>query len=205
MTHLQLIENSRIGLFGGTFDPPHWGHIKAAMGAADELNLDQLAFLPANNPPHKRDRKFTPIHKRKHMLELCSGLDQRFRLCMIEAEDDLPGTTLHTVERLREIGYNEEFCHLIWLMGSDSLHDLPTWHSPERLLESIEIAIMPRPGYPVDKAQTQFLKEVRILKTPLVKISAEEIRSKQVRLGEAVPAPVAEYIIKNCLYGFAPD
>ena len=147
---------SRIGLLGGTFDPPHWGHIKTATGAANLLNLDQLAFLPSPHPPHKPDKTFSPYRLRRRMVELCLPNDPRFRLCLVE-EGELPGTTLETVQKLRETGFTEENCHLVWLMGSDSLLDLPKWHRPDDLLVSIEVAILPRPGFDARMAPGEFL------------------------------------------------
>lgn len=193
----------RIGLFGGTFDPPHWGHIRTALGAADELSLDQVAFLPAVHPPHKEDKPYSPIGLRRRMLELCLPIDPRFRLCLVEEEEDLPGTTFETVQKLREIGFTEDRCHLIWLMGSDSLLELGEWHRPDDLLDNIEIAVMPRLGFSSEEAEARFLSRVGLLNTPLIEISAHDIRSKALRLGEVVPAAVAQFIIDSGLYGFS--
>ena len=198
-----LKTSGRIGLFGGTFDPPHWGHIRAALGAADELDLDQMAFLPAVHPPHKHGRSYSPFDLRCRMIEFCLNIDPRFRLCMIEADENLPGTTYETVQKLREFGYTEDVCHLIWLMGSDSLLDLSTWHCPDKILESVEVAVMPRPGFPVREADSRFVHRVKLLDTPLTEISAQEICSREIRLGESVPAPVAQFIIDTGLYGFS--
>jgi len=190
----------RIGLFGGTFDPPHWGHVKTARGAADELALDELAFLPAVQPPHKRHRRLTPFALRRQMLECLLPLDPRFRLCLVEAERSLPGTTLETVEALRRQGFTEDRCHLVWLMGSDSLLELESWHRPDDLLESIEVAVLPRPGYPPEQAPERFRSRVRLLATPLVDLAAQDIRAGRIPLEEAVPPPVARFIRQHRLY-----
>lgn len=191
----------RIGLFGGTFDPPHWGHLKCASRAADELQLDQLAFVLAFNPPHKLNQPHSPFDLRRKMIELCLPLDRRFRLCSIEKAENLPGTTVETVQRMRQLGYGEDRCHLIWLMGSDALLELESWHQPEVLLDSIEVAVLPRPGYPLDKANVSFLSRVRVLSTPLLDHSASEIRSRKRSLKDSVPEAVAEFIQQNRLYG----
>lgn len=122
---------------------------------------------------------------------------------MIEEEEDLPGTTFETVQKLREMGFTEDRCHLFWLMGSDSLLDLGDWHRPDDLLDSIDIAVMPRPGFPPERAESRFLTRVRLLSTPLIEVSAQDIRSKKLRLGEVVPAAVAQFIIDSGLYGFS--
>jgi len=194
-----------IGLFGGSFDPPHWGHIRTAARACDELKLELLAFLPAVHPPHKRDQTLTPFSLRRQMLELCLSLDARFRLCLVEAEFDLGGTTLATVAKLRELGYTEERCHLIWLIGSDSLLELDSWRQPDELLDSIAVAVLPRTGYSAQEARQKYLKKVQLLNTPLIDLAAHDIRSKRRTLEESVPAPVAEFIRQEELYGYHKD
>lgn len=202
MINLQDRIGKRIGLFGGTFDPPHWGHIRTAQGAADELKLNQIAFLPAFHPPHKLDQPCTSFELRCRMLELCLPLDPRFRSCLVEEKENLPGTTFETVQKLRELGYAADRCKLIWLMGSDSLLDLGNWHRPNDLLNSVQVAVMPRPGYPIQRAQSRYLKRVRLLKTPLIDISAQEIRSHHFKLEESVPPDVAKFILDSHLYGY---
>ena len=202
----RLLEvNGRIGLFGGTFDPPHWGHINTAVGAADELRLDQLAFLPAPYPPHKQGQVHTPYEIRRSMIEKCIALDSRLPLCLIEETDNLPGTTLQTVQKLRQSGFTEDRCHLIWLMGSDSLLELESWYCPEQLLDSIEVAVMPRPGFPSEQAEGRFLNRVRLLNTPLIELTSSEIRAQRQDLKESVPASVAKIIIEHRLYGLTKE
>ncbi len=202
---LLSLEEARgnVGIYGGSFDPPHWGHLKTAGAAAEELQLDLLAFLPAAHPPHKKGRALTPFHARRQMLELCLPLEARFRLCLIEGEQSLPGTTLDTVLKLRELGYTEERVHLIWLLGSDALLELGTWRQPEKLLSCIEVAVLPRPGFPVEQAEKRFRRRVRILDTPLIELAAHDIRSHRIKLEEAVPQSVAEYIRAKGLYGYS--
>jgi nicotinate-nucleotide adenylyltransferase len=191
---------NHIGLFGGSFDPPHWGHIRAAQGAADELKLNQLAFLPAVRPPHKRDRKLTSFDLRAKLMELCLPLDRRFRLCTVEMDERLSGTTLDTVSKLRDMGFTEDRCHLIWLMGSDSLLDLENWHRPDDLLAAVEVAILPRPGYRIEDALKKYLDKVNVLHTPLIDISAQNIRAHRLALEHSVPPLVAQFIHENGLY-----
>lgn len=195
----------RIGLFGGTFDPPHRGHLTCASRAADELQLDQLAFVLAFNPPHKLNQPHSPFDLRRKMIELSLPLDRRFRLCLIEKTENLSGTTVETVQKLRQLGYGEDRCHLIWLMGSDALLELESWHQPEVLLDNIDVAVLPRPGYPLDKANVSFLSRVRVLNTPLVDHSASEIRSQKRSLQDSVHEAVAEFILRQGLYGFTQE
>ncbi len=199
MERLLKEAKGRIGLFGGTFDPPHWGHIRAVIGAADELTLSQIAFLPSPQPPHKHNKVTSPYSNRCRMVELCLPLDPRVRLCLIE-ENGLPGTTLETIRKLRRDGFTEERCHLVWLMGSDSLLDMLEWHKPDELLKSVEVAVMPRSGFPAEKAEARFLQKVTILNTPLIEIAATKIRNGEYSLSEVVPPQVEEYIRKNGLY-----
>jgi nicotinate-nucleotide adenylyltransferase len=197
----QLTEpRGRIGLLGGTFDPPHWGHIRTAIGAADELNLDQLAFLPAPHPPHKSEKAYSPYSLRRKMVELCLSLDDRFRICLIE-EANLPGTTLETIMRLRTEGFTEDRCHLLWLIGSDALLDLPDWHRPGDLLDAIDLAVLPRQGFPPEQADRSFLDRVHLLSTPVVDISATDLRSRSIPFEGAVPEAVLTFILAQGLYG----
>ncbi|MBU0517462.1 nicotinate (nicotinamide) nucleotide adenylyltransferase [bacterium] len=200
---VRLLEDpvGNIGLFGGTFDPPHLGHLRAAADAAAELKLDQLVLIPSPQPPHKRNRTFTDYHHRRAMVELCLPTDDRFRLSLVE-EEGLPGTTYETIQKLRHLGFTEDHCHLVWLMGSDSLLDLNHWHKPEDLLNTIEVAVMPRPGYSVSQANKEHLARVKVLNTPLFDLSASEIREKQQSLEDWVAPPVAAYIRMHKLYGF---
>jgi nicotinate-nucleotide adenylyltransferase len=197
---LEAVKGQRIGLFGGTFDPPHWGHIRAVRKAADELGLDQMAFIPAIHPPHKEGYKITEYHHRQRMIELCLKYDDRFRISTVEEETGLSGKTLATVNKLREFGFTKDVCHLTWLMGSDSLLDLPLWHKPEELIGTIEIAVMPRPGFPIDRAEPRFRNSVRILNNPLFDYSATDIRMHHINLEGAVPKPVLDYIRAQQLY-----
>ena len=192
----------QIGILGGTFDPVHWGHLKTASSAADELNLDLLAFLPAFHPPHKHKTQTTSFELRTRMLQLCLHIDTRFTLWLIEAEQDLPGTTLETIRKLREMGYTENKGHLIWLMGSDSLLDFGLWRQPQEILNNIEVAVLPRPGYPVENAESRFLKQMRILDTPMIDLAAQNIRRKGQSLLDAVPQSVADFIKDHNLYGY---
>jgi nicotinate-nucleotide adenylyltransferase len=193
---------SRIGLLGGSFDPPHWGHIKTAQAAADELELDLLALVPAFQPPHKLHPTISEYVRRREMVELCLPLDPRFRLCNIEQEYQLPGTTLETVQKLRDLGFTQDRCELVWILGSDSLLDLRHWHQPEALLKEVKIAVLPRPGFAADQAESAFLQKVRLLKTPFIEISAHEIRDHRLNLEASVPPPVAQYVRRRGLYGY---
>jgi nicotinate-nucleotide adenylyltransferase len=192
----------RIGLFGGSFDPPHRGHLSIASRAADELNLDQIAFIPALHPPHKAAGSLTSFLLRSRMLELCLPEDPRFRLCLVEANEPLSGRTVDTIKKLRELGFTEDHCHLIWLMGSDSLLELATWHQPEELIQSVEVAILPRPGFPPEKASERYLSNVRVLRIPMLEISASAIRERRIPLADAVTRPVEEFIREHKLYGY---
>ncbi len=133
------------------------------------------------------------------MVELCLDLDPRFRICLIE-EKNLPGTTLETILTLRKSGFTEDRCHLYWLMGSDSLLDLQHWHRPEEILESVDVAVLPRPGFPVSDAPEHFRRRVRLLKTPEIAISATAIRTGKKPLEKGVPQSVADFIRRHHLY-----
>ncbi|MEO6579340.1 MAG: nicotinate-nucleotide adenylyltransferase, partial [Candidatus Limnocylindria bacterium] len=119
----------RVGVFGGTFDPPHVGHLWLATMAADALDLDQVLFMPAGQPPHKSDRPVTRAADRMLMTRLAIDDDPAFALCGIEMERAGPSYTLDSVIELKRLRPDEE---LVLVMAADSLAEIDGWHEPDR-------------------------------------------------------------------------
>jgi nicotinate-nucleotide adenylyltransferase len=200
-------ELRRIGVLGGTFDPPHIGHLWLATLAADELNLDRVLFLPAGQPPHKADRRITPAAHRLLMTRLAISGDPLFELSLIEMERSGPSFTVRSLEELRRI-YGSDV-QLFWLMAADSLAQVGTWREPDRLLSLAEWGVGPRPGAPppsrseLDARFGEAASRIHLLTGPGLDISASEIRSR-VAAGLAirylVPAAVEELITERGLY-----
>src|SRR5947208_1906075 len=122
----------RVGVFGGTFDPVHVGHLILAEQCRDRAKLDQVLFVPALVPPHKREQALTPFAQRVEMLTLAISGHAPFRVEELEKDRSGPSYTVDTLTQLGRQRPGDEWCFII---GSDSLHDLPIWHQPRRILE----------------------------------------------------------------------
>jgi|YNPBryunderm2012_1023409.scaffolds.fasta_scaffold13820_2 nicotinate-nucleotide adenylyltransferase len=198
----------RIGLFGGTFDPPHLGHLILAERCRDEAELDAVWFLPAYQPPHKADDPITRFEQRCEMVSLAITGQAAFRVEPLEKDLPTPSYTAETVAELRRRHPNEEF-HLI--LGGDSVTDLPSWYHPERILDAVALIGVPRPG--VEPLSRQRLAEtlqrpvesIRLqwIPCPLIEISSRAIRERVCRgrsIRYLVPRAVEEYIRERRLY-----
>src|SRR5262245_11370951 len=117
----------RLGVFGGTFDPVHLGHLILAERCRDEAALDTVLFMPAARPPHKLDRPLTPFHHRAEMIELAIAGNPAFRVDRMEEQRAGPS---YTVDSLEAIAQREPGAEMFLIVGSDTLLDLPQWHQP---------------------------------------------------------------------------
>jgi nicotinate-nucleotide adenylyltransferase len=195
------------GVFGGTFDPIHIGHLAAAEDAGAQLGLEEIFFVPNNVPPHKRGQRVSPADDRVRMIELAIADNPRFRLCAIELERPGPSYSLDTLRLLR--AQLDEGTRLIFLTGCDSLLGLETWHEPDALLAEFDLVFLARPtDDPIDwpRLEARFpsiRRQTRTIKIPLLEISAQDLR-RRIREGLPiryyVPAPVGEYIRTHRLY-----
>jgi nicotinate-nucleotide adenylyltransferase len=200
-------EPRRIGVLGGTFDPPHIGHLWLATLAADELGLDRVVFVPAAQPPHKRRRRMAAAAHRLLMTRLAIASNPLFELSGIEMERPGPSYTVHSMDALRRL-YGDR-ARLFLLMAVDSLAQIDTWREPERILEMAEWGVGPRPGSAAPPAE--WLKErfgaaarrIHLLDGPGLAVSATQIRQR-VAAGRAirylVPRAVEELIVDQGLY-----
>jgi len=196
----------RIGILGGTFDPPHVGHLWLATLAADTLGLDRVLFMPASHPPHKRGRRMSSTADRLLMTRLAIAGDPALELCPIEMERTGPSFTVDSVaELLRRFDGSE----LSLLMAADSLAQIDTWREPDRLLSMVEWAVGPRPGSDLPtraELRARFgrrASRIHLLDGPSLAVSASEIR-RRVAAGMAirylVPVAVEEHIAQRGLY-----
>lgn len=196
----------RIGVLGGTFDPPHVGHLWLATLAADALRLDRVLFMPAGQPPHKRGRRMTSAAERLLMTRLAIAGDPTFGLSAIEMERPGPSFTIDSVAELLRLYAS---ARLYLLMAADSLAQVGSWREPERLLSMVEWAIGPRPGSALpdqDALVRRFgrgASRIHLLDGPSLDVSASEIRHR-VAAGKAirylVPRAVEELIVERGLY-----
>ena len=185
-----------IGLFGGSFDPVHHGHLIVARVAAETLGLDELRFLPAREQPFKRGRHAAPAADRAVMLELAIAGSPGFAVERAELERAAPSYTADTLEALRA---REPAAIFTLLLGADAAAELPAWHRASELPGLARIVVFGRPGSPVrDSALITGAIDV-----PAIDISATDIR-RRVRAGLPVrywvPDAVAEYMVRHRLY-----
>jgi len=169
----------RLGIFGGTFDPPHVGHLILADEARVQLSLERVLWVLTPNPPHKRDQVITPLEDRLDMLHAELGDDQHFELSRVDIDRPPPHYAVDTVHLLRQ-RYPDDT--LVYLIGADSLVELPIWHTPrEFVLACDEIGVMRRLGEAPDlealEGALPGLKDrLRWVCAPLVEIASTQIR-----------------------------
>lgn len=190
----------RVGIFGGTFDPVHMGHLLMAEEAVERLRLDRLVFLPAGRPAHKRDRSITPVEHRLAMLRLAARGNPRFAVSRLEADHD--GVT-YTVESLEHFAKAER-AELYFVMGQDSLDEFRTWRDPDRILSLARLAVVPRGEMERPSLDAAVRRRVVFLKPPRIGIAASEIRRRLGRKRSVrywLPDPVLAYIKRHGLYG----
>ena len=197
----------KVGVFGGTFDPIHIGHLILAEEARTLLNLDQVLFIPTGRPWLKAGQQISEAHHRVAMVREATKTNPDFRMSEIEVCRPGPTYTVDTVEELRRQLGSTAAIYL--LLGIDSLNDLNRWHRPERLLELVVLVGMERPGFQdldttvIDNIARGASSEVLSLKGPLISVSGTEIRqrvSKGLSITYMVPEVVERYIHQQGLY-----
>ena len=196
----------RIGIFGGTFDPPHLGHLILASEAHAQLKLTRLLWVLTPIPPHKLNRPISSLEDRLAMVKLALKEESAFEFSRIEIKRPGPHYTLDT---LRIVSEQYSKADLILLLGGDSLRDLPTWHLPMEVTAAChQIGVMRRPGDSIDMAKLEAkipgLKgKVKFVEAPLLEIASSEIRRRAARglpfRYYLLPA-VYQYIQKHRLY-----
>lgn len=203
----------RLGIFGGSFDPVHYGHLLLAECCRETLALDEVWLVPAAQPPHKQDRRLAPGKARLEMLELALADHESMRPSALELERGGVSFTVDTLEAIRQAQPQAE---LFLLLGADSLRDLPTWHQPQRILELAQpVAVRrggrPEPDYSVlagllPPPQLEAIRQLQV-EMPLIELSSTDLR-RRARLGLSLrfrtPRAVEEYIRSHGLYRDAP-
>jgi nicotinate-nucleotide adenylyltransferase len=200
-----LSNSMRIGVFGGSFDPVHLGHLILAEQAREQGRLDEVWFVPAARPPHKLETELTPFAQRVEMLQLAIAGHAAFRVD--ESERDRPGPS-YTAVTLEDFQRRNPTHHWSLLVGSDALCDLPGWYQPQRIVELAELIVMARPEVNIpsgDELTAKLGAPVRMLvvNAPLIEIASTDLRQR-VREGRSirymVPRAVQAYIQDKRLY-----
>lgn len=194
----------RTGIMGGTFDPIHNGHLLLARFAMEQYNLDEIWFMTSGNPPHKRNER-TPAQIRHEMVCTAIRNDAGFIPCDFEVKRKELSYSVNTMECFTKEYKDREFYFII---GQDSLNDLPKWYEPKRLLELTKILVYPRNnGIGLDEKIKEITKnyggEIHKINAPLIGISSTDIRSRVkngLSVRHMVTDSVCEYIEKGGLY-----
>jgi len=216
----------RAAIYGGTFDPVHNGHIEVAGRILDLFELDEVIFVPACVPPHKRGTGVTSAFHRFAMLALATRHDARLRISTIELEAPDRPYAVDTVERMQSaIGSSHR---LFFMIGADSWAEITTWHEWQRLLKMCDLIVVTRPGYDLnrtipaeipavvdtrgmrreeiselliaDAGQRVFLSDAAVIDVAATAIRAAARSNAKEQLRASVPADVASYIEKYELY-----
>jgi len=191
----------RIGVFGGTFDPPHLGHLALAEWAREQLRLDRVIFMPAARPPHKRRRRISAAADRVAMTRLAVRGNPAFGVSTLEVRRAGPSYTVDTLRALQRTHPRAAF----WLLiGEDSLREFDTWHAPREILRRARLAVAGRPGARATRPRSSAARgRIVWLNNPELQISSSRIRAR-ARAGRSVrywvPDAVARYIAARGLY-----
>lgn len=190
----------KICLFGGTFDPPHIGHLLIAQTVCEAENFDKILFVPAYQPPHKTE--ITPIKNRLEMLEIAVDANPNFEISDIEIKRGGVSYTIDTIEYIKEkiLSENDE---LSYLMGSDSLLDFHNWKDTRRILDLCKVVVAIRPGFRPSDIPSWILQRIQFANISRFEISSSNIRHRWVEdktIRYMVTLPVWDYINKNNLY-----
>lgn len=189
-----------IGIFGGTFNPPHIAHSIAADSVREQLKLDKIIFIPSGIPPLKES---IPVEHRLAMTKLAFGNDKNFEVSEIEIRNTGEKSyTVNTLQTLNDL-YKNENVKLFLIIGVDKLLELPKWKNPERLFELSQVIVINRPGFSAEDAKPEFAGRVTFVSIPFMEISSSIIRKNvlgEISIKYLVVPEVEEYIKKNNLY-----
>ena len=197
----------RIGILGGTFDPPHIGHLWLATLAADAMPLDRVLFMPAAQPPHKAGQPVSRATDRLLMTRLAIAGNPLLELCPIEMERPGPSYTIDSVDELERLYPGDTTLYLV--MAADSLAQIDTWREPDRLLERIEWIVGPRPGDPLPNREALVARfgdrasRIHLLDGPSLGVSSTALRQRVADghpIRYLVPRGVEEIIAERGLY-----
>jgi nicotinate-nucleotide adenylyltransferase len=209
----------RLGIFGGTFNPIHTGHLRVAEEVRDICGLDRIIFMPSGNPPLKSNELAEALH-REAMTRLATSSNINFMVSDIEMRDGDKSYTVNTIERLRSIYAGDE---LFFIMGLDAFLDLPKWLEPGKIISAIDFIVMTRPGFGCDEMKASpYVEDMRAdfnagitecrlkggKKALVVQVTAFDVSSRAIRqlvssgrsIKYLVPEAVEQYISTNRLY-----
>lgn len=192
----------RVGLFGGSFNPVHLGHLRVAEIVRESCSLDKIVFIPAQKNPFKSNGEIAAAHHRLKMLALAIQGNPSFAVDTCELDREEVSYTIDTIRILRQ-AYAADEHQLFFLLGADNLAGFPSWKDAEELVTLCEFIAFGRPGYDSRIDEHPLTANFHFVQTPLMEISATEIRTK-IKAGKSIkyslPAAVENYIYENGLF-----
>ncbi len=189
----------RIGLFGGTFDPPHRGHLGIAQEALSQLELEEVLLVVAGNPYQKQDRVITDGHERLTMVELLIAETPGLSANAMELNRSGPSYTIDTVEALLAAG--QEQLEIVLIIGADLAEGLDQWHRAEELAALVEVAVVLRPGFATPQMSKQWAWSV--LHVAPNSCSSSGVRSDLLHgrdVANCLPPAILHHVETHCLY-----
>ena len=191
----------RVCIFGGTFDPPHIGHLLIAQTVCEAENFDKILFMPANRPPHKKN--ISGVEDRLAMLNIAIEGNPNFEISDLEIKRGGVSYTIDTLKALKPSIVTEKD-DLFYLIGSDSLLELIHWKEPRDILKNCNVVVAIRPGFRPSDIPAWILHRIQFANVPRFEISSSNIRTRwreNKTIRYLVTLPVWEYINQNQLYG----
>ena len=192
----------KVCLFGGTFDPPHLGHLIIAQTIFEVENFDQIVFVPAYQPPHKNGIKISPVDQRLEMLNIAIKENPNFIISDLEIERKGLSYSIDTIMEYKKQN-NLKSNELFYLMGSDSLRQFKKWKDPKMIIDESRVIVAIRPGFRPSDIPNWILAKIQFASIPRIEISSTTIRERWVdgkTIRYMVTESVWQYINKNKLY-----
>jgi nicotinate-nucleotide adenylyltransferase len=192
----------KIGLYGGTFDPPHNAHLKLADWVQKELGLDLIYFIPAAIHAIKNNTDLSPPHLRLNLVEKAIEGYKNFRVSRIEIDREETSYTVHTLQQFRQFE-NLADCNLFYIMGFDNLADFHCWKDPDIIMDLAKIVVIRRSVKEERFVDTEIAERVTYLDSPIIDLSATDIRNKirsGIDVSDLVPSSVLRMVNEYGLY-----
>lgn len=191
-----------ICLFGGTFDPPHIGHLIIAESILSDLDINKIIFIPSSIPPHKPLHSYSSASSRVEMLQISIKGTPAFQISDIELNRPGASYSVDTIKQIKsQMSLSKE--ELYFVIGGDSLVEFQMWKKPNEILSLAQVIIAPRPSFTKDMVKPEFLEQVQFLDTPQIDISSsmirERVREKKSIRYYVIPE-VLEYIQEKGFY-----
>jgi len=192
----------KVCLFGGTFDPPHLGHLIIAQTIFEAENFDQIVFVPAYQPPHKNGMKISPVDQRLEMLNIAISENPNFIMSDLEIQRKGLSYSIDTIiDYKKQNNLNSD--ELFYLMGSDSLKQFKKWKDTKKIIDECRVIVAIRPGFRPSDIPNWILAKIQFASIPRIEISSTTIRDRWIdnkTIRYMVTESVWQYINKNKLY-----